>query len=209
LLLTFPLAQLAAQTNNPMLYPKGEVSINGKKTARATAVFSGDVVKTGADSSASLAALGSTMLVSPNSVFTYRSNAVDVDCGGMLVTTVVKRMAAKVANLSITPASDVAKYEITRSAETLEIASREGSIGISDGTQTTVLDPGKVIRFKSPGECSPVMTAGPNSATSGSVSVGKGKIAGLLLGGGAAAGIAVALSHRGSADKQSVSPAAP
>jgi hypothetical protein len=206
-----PLAQLAADTDGPILTPKGNVTINGKKTTRPTALFSGDTIQTTDDSSASMTALGSSMLVSANSLFTYGSNVVEVGCGDVLITTVVKRTSAKVSNLAITPATDIAKFEITRSAGRLQISAHEGAVGINDGTQTTRLDPGKVISFNSVGECLPSRPANEHPLHSETMNASKGKIFGLVAAGGGATGIGIAVSQHGGGNKApaAISPAVP
>ncbi|HEX6908249.1 MAG TPA: hypothetical protein VF154_16655, partial [Terriglobales bacterium] len=42
-----PASQLAAQTASPMLYPKGEVLVDGRDTSGPIALFAGDKVQTG------------------------------------------------------------------------------------------------------------------------------------------------------------------
>ncbi|HYL94868.1 MAG TPA: hypothetical protein VET69_03600, partial [Terriglobales bacterium] len=126
-------------------------------------------------------------------------------------TTVVNRLSTRVANLTITPGSDVAKYEITRASGKLEIATREGAINVNDGVQTTSLGTGKVISFSASDDC-PLADAATDQTSappSKPVSLSKGKIAAIALGGAGAVGIglALALSHGGS--KAPVSPSVP
>src|SRR5579871_1858690 len=153
LALIVPVSQAAAQADSPMLYPKGKVIVDGKEAGRPMALFPGEKVQTAPGASASLTALGSSVLLSPNTSLTYDNNTLQIGCGDVLVTTAVKRMAASVANLNIVANSDVAKYQITRSNGKLEIASREGSINVNDGVQTTSLDAGKVLSFSAGNDC--------------------------------------------------------
>src|SRR5579864_5846670 len=89
LLLAFllPASPLAAQTGGPMLYPKGNVLVDGREVNAAIALFAGDKVQTSASGTASLTAPGSTVLLSPNTFFTYGQGALEVGCGHLLVTT--------------------------------------------------------------------------------------------------------------------------
>jgi ethanolamine utilization protein EutA (predicted chaperonin) len=152
------------------------------------------------------------LLLSPNTSLTYGENSFDMGCGEVLVTTVVKRMTARVANLTVTPNSDVAKYQIVRASGKLEIATREGSISVSDGVQTTSLDSGKQISFSAGNDCPLAATAADQSSTASSkpVSISKGKIAAIVLGaaGAGGAGIALALS-KGGAGRPPASPSQP
>jgi hypothetical protein len=86
LILLLPTAQLAAQANGPMLYPSGKVLLNGKDVNAPIGLFAGDKVQTSSSASASLTAVGSTVLLSPNSFLTYRPSALEMGCGHLLVT---------------------------------------------------------------------------------------------------------------------------
>jgi hypothetical protein len=210
LILLLPTAQLAAQANGPMLYPSGKVLVDGKDVHAPIGLFAGDNVQTSSSASASLTALGSTVLLSPNSFLTYNPSALEMGCGHLLVTTVVNRLAARVANLVITASSDVARYEITRATGKLEIATREGSINVNDGVQTTSVGAGKVISFSAGNDCPlPAVPDQTPSTSSTPVSISKGKITAIVLVavGAAGAGLALALS-RGSS-RAPVSPAVP
>jgi hypothetical protein len=210
LALLLPASQLAAQTSGSMLYPKGNVLVDGRQVNNPQALFAGDKVQTDASASASLTTVGSTVLLSPGTFLTYNPSALEMGCGQLLVTTVVNRMAARVANLTVTANSDVAKYEISRASGKLEIATREGRINVNDGTQTTSLGAGMLISFSASNDC-PLPAAPDQSPTPSSkpVTVSKGKIAAIALGaaGAAGAGIALALSRGGS--KTPVSPSVP
>jgi len=211
LFFALPVSQIAAQTTSPMLFPQGKVLVDGKDVNAPVGLFAGDKVQTAASATASLTALGATVLLSPNTVLTYGQGALEMSCGHLLVTTVVNRLSSRVANLTITPGSDVAKYEITRASGKLEIATREGAINVNDGVQTTSLGAGKVISFSASNDC-PLADAAPDQTSappSKPVSLSKGKIAAIALGGAGAVGIGLALglSHGGS--KEPVSPSVP
>jgi hypothetical protein len=211
LVFLLPASQLAAQTNGPMLYPTDKVLVDGKDVTAPIGLFAGDKVQTAASATASLTALGTTVLLFPNTSLTYSQGALEMGCGHLLATTVVNRLSSRVANLTISPSSDVAKYEITRAGGKLEIATREGTLNVNDGVQTTSLGTGKVISFSTGDNDCPLAEApDQNSApASKSVSLSKGKIAAIVLGaaGAAGLGLAVALSRGGS--KTPVSPSVP
>ncbi|HSB74403.1 MAG TPA: hypothetical protein VLC12_02065, partial [Terriglobales bacterium] len=151
-----------------MLYPNGKVTVDGKPVSAPLGLFAGDKVQTEAAAGASLTAPGSTVLLSPNTVLTYGASGLQLGCRHLLVTTLVNRMGSRVANLSITPTSDVAKYEITRANGKLEIVTREGSINVNDGTQTTALGAGKLMSFSAGNDCplpAPLDQAGEPAST--------------------------------------------
>lgn len=193
-----------------MLYPKGKVLVDGRDVNSPISLFAGDKVQTTTSASASLTAVGSTVLLSPNTVLTYNPKALEMGCGHLLVTTVANRMSSHVANLTITPQGDVAKYEITRASGKLEIATREGSISVNDGVQSTSVGAGNLISFSAGNDCPLPEAADQTSApASKPVSLSKGKIAAIVLGaaGATGAGLALALSRGGS--KAPVSPSVP
>lgn len=211
LVFLLPASQIAAQTNGPMLYPQGKVLVDGKDVNAPIGLFAGDKVQTAASATASLTALGATVLLSPNTILTYSQGALEMGCGHLLVTTVVNRLSSRVANLTITPGSDVAKYEITRASGKLEIATREGTINVNDGVQTTSLGVGKVISFSAGNDC-PLADVAPDQApapASKPVTLSKGKIAAIALGGAGAVGVGLALALSRGGSKTPVSPSVP
>jgi hypothetical protein len=211
LVLLLPVSQIAAQTTGPMLFPQGKVLVDGKNVNAPVGLFAGDKVQTAPSATASLTALGATVLLSPNTALTYGQGALEMGCGHLLVTTVVNRLSSRVANLTITPGSDVAKYEITRASGKLEIATREGAINVNDGVQTTSLTAGKVISFSASNDC-PLPGAVPDQTSappSKPVSLSKGKITAIALGGAGAVGVGLALALSRGGSKAPVSPSVP
>ena len=210
LVFLLPATQLSAQTQGPMLYPHGKVLVDGRDINRPTALFTGDKVQTAASATASMTAVGATVLLSPGTSLTYNQDALEIGCGHMLVTTVLNRLSSRVANLLITANSDVAKYEITRDSGKLEIVTREGTVNVNDGVQTTSLGMGKVISFSARNECplGDVQNQSPAS-TSSHVSLSKGKIAAIALGGAGAVGVGLALALSRGGSKTPVSPSVP
>jgi hypothetical protein len=192
-----------------MLFPQGKVLVDGKDVNAPIGLFAGDKVQTAASATASLTALGTTVLLSPNTVLTYGQGALEMGCGHLLVTTVVNRLSSRVANLSITPGSDVAKYEITRASGKLEIATREGAINVNDGVQTTSVGAGKVISFSTANDCPLAAPDQIPAPASKPFSLSKGKIAAIALGGAGAVGLGLALALSRGGSKTPVSPSVP
>jgi hypothetical protein len=204
----------SAQTGGPILYPKGEVTVNGKLSTRPSPLFVGDKIQTAAMSSATLTALGSNVLVFPSSSLVYESNRVEIGCGQVSITTVVKRMSARVSNLMVSATSDAAKYEISHTGGRLQIAAQEGSVEIGDGAQTTALDGGKAITFTTGNECSAAVSSSETPSETRSIETktagfGKGKVLLLVGGAGGAAVAAIVISHGGGNSKPPISPVQP
>lgn len=210
LVFLLPATQLAAQTEGPMLYPQGKVLVDGRDINSPTGLFTGDKVQTAASATASMTALGATVLLSPSTFLTYNQGALEIGCGHLLVTTVVNRLSSRVANLTITANSDVAKYEITRASGKLEILAREGTINVNDGVQTTSLGMGKVISFSAGNDCPLGDAQNQTPASSPNhVSLSKGRIVAIALGGAGAVGVGLALALSRGGNKTPVSPSVP
>jgi hypothetical protein len=81
-------ASLLAQTSSAIVHTQGGgVWVNGYEAKDSSAVFSGDVVETKPDSSATLNLEGSSVLVQPESVVKFQGDAVELDHGAISVET--------------------------------------------------------------------------------------------------------------------------
>ena len=146
--------QLVAQTQTgAMLQSSGVVNVNGKPAPGSIAVFPGDKIETMADGSARLTSPGSLVSLPGNSSVTYGNGSVEMGCGSTTMSTQGHTLSAQVGNLVISPASDVAKFELARSDKGLQIGAREGSLLIDDGKEKATLESGKAMSFDVPGEC--------------------------------------------------------
>ena len=70
MVVVFPAALFAADQPAAMLYSHGTALLNGASMTRSSAIFSGDLVQTTADSAANINASGSIVLVLNNSLVT-------------------------------------------------------------------------------------------------------------------------------------------
>jgi hypothetical protein len=80
-------ASLLAQTPSAIVHTQGGVWVNGYEAKDASAVFSGDVIETKPDFSATLNLEGSSVLIQPESVVKFQGDAVELDHGGVSVET--------------------------------------------------------------------------------------------------------------------------
>jgi hypothetical protein len=201
LIIVFPVSQIAAETGAAMLQPQGKVTVNGKEAANSVTIFPGDQVQTEADSAATITSQGQLLMLGANSSFKFGESAIDVGCGSMTVSTAGHRLAARVGNLTIDPATDSSKFEISRAGGKLQIGARDGSLLVDDGKQKARLESGKAMSFDSPGEC-PVPPAAVEpevaSAKPGGFALSTGKILliSALVAGGVTAAVVVASSDK-------------
>ena len=140
----FPAALFAAEPNpGAMLYARGETMLNGSSVPRSSALFSGDLIETRADSVANISATGSTVLVLNDSLIQYEGNTVKLEHGGVTIST-SKSLATRVGTLNVSPAAGVlTEFEVRDVDGTVRIAARKGDLSISDDSGTTLLAQGQ------------------------------------------------------------------
>src|SRR5579859_286901 len=87
MVIVFPMTLLAADQPGAMLYSHGTALLNGASIAKSSALFSGDLIETNADSVANINATGSSVLVLNGSVVQYEGSAVKLEHGGVTIST--------------------------------------------------------------------------------------------------------------------------
>ncbi|MGA7566248.1 MAG: hypothetical protein WBW53_09270, partial [Terriglobales bacterium] len=139
----FPAALFAADQPAAMLYSHGTALVNGDSVARSSAIFSGDLVQTSADSAANINALGSIVLVHNASLVQYEGSAVNLEHGSVSIST-SKSMMTRAGDVTVSPASSVwTEFEVRDVDGTVQIAARTGDLTISDDTGTSTLAQGQ------------------------------------------------------------------
>ena len=189
-----------------MLTAAGHATVNGSDSPSSSAVFNGDVVATAVDAAATIDSEGSMVLVMPNSSVQFKGNSVDMGNGDVVVTT-TKAMGVKVGRFTITPAAgQTAKFEVSHAAGMVVISARQGSLNISDGKSTQVLQEGQQTTRSD----SEQLAAKDQTPASGTSAVHMSKTTAVLLGGAiAAGGAATAIVLATSGTSHSVSTANP
>jgi hypothetical protein len=139
----FPAALFAADQPAAMLYSHGTALLNGGSIARSSAIFSGDLVQTNADSAANINAAGSIVLVLNDSLVRYQGNAVKLEHGSVTIST-SKLLATRAGDVTVSPAASVwTEFEVRDVDGTVQIAARKGDLTISDDSGTTTLVQGQ------------------------------------------------------------------
>jgi hypothetical protein len=143
LIFVLPASLFAADTTAAMLYTNGTAWINGGSVPRSSAIFSGDLVQTRADSVASIKAPGSSVLVSSDSLVQYQGDSIKLEHGGMSVAT-SKNMAARIGALRVVPASaGWTEFEVRDTDGAVKIIARKGDLTLIDSDGTTTLAQGQ------------------------------------------------------------------
>ncbi|MGB6803834.1 MAG: hypothetical protein WBE31_16335, partial [Candidatus Sulfotelmatobacter sp.] len=106
LLLIVPASLFAADQPSAMLYSHGTALLNGDSIPRSSAIFSGDLVQTNADSVANINATGSTVLVLNDSLVQYEGSTVKLEHGGVTIST-SKLLATRAGAVTVSPAAGV------------------------------------------------------------------------------------------------------
>src|SRR5215467_8130764 len=88
LLFLFPVSMFAADSNAAMLYTSGAAWVNGAHVPRSSsAIFSGDLLQTRSDSVANINEAGSSITVHADSMVQFEGASVEIDHGGVTVST--------------------------------------------------------------------------------------------------------------------------
>src|SRR5437899_6520267 len=87
MLVIFPGALFAADQPGAMLYSHGTALLNGNTIPRSSAIFSGDLIQTNKDSVANINATGSTVLILNDSLVQYEGDSVNLEHGGVTIST--------------------------------------------------------------------------------------------------------------------------
>jgi hypothetical protein len=144
LVVLFPGASFAADSNPAMLYTNGAAWINGAHVPRPSlAIFSGDLLQTRSDSVAHINGSGSSVTVLADSLVKFEGSSVQIDHGGVAVST-SKQMATTAGDVKVTPASDAwTEFNVTDFDGTVRIAARKGDLLVNDGQNTVTLPQGQ------------------------------------------------------------------
>src|ERR1700690_1778650 len=123
-------AMLAGETATAMLYTNGAAWLNGSDVPKSAAVFSGDLLQTRADSTASIQANGSSVMVLPDSLVKFQGSAVELEHGAVRVTT-SRGLAARAGDVTVKPAADAwTEFQVTDVDGRVQIAANKGDVKI-------------------------------------------------------------------------------
>jgi len=131
---------LAGETASAMLYTNGSAWLNGSEVPKSAAVFLGDMLQTRPDSTASIQSNGSSVMVLADSLVKFEGPAVEIEHGGVRVTT-SRGLAARAGDVTVKPAANTwTEFQVTDVDGRMQIAANKGDVTVQDdkGTTTTV-----------------------------------------------------------------------
>jgi hypothetical protein len=134
---------LAGETASAMLYTNGAAWLNGNEVPKSAAVFSGDMLQTRPDSTASIQSNGSNVMVLADSLVKFEGPAVELEHGAVRVTT-SHGMAARAGDVTVKPAANTwTEFQVTDVDGRVQIAANKGDLTVQDDKGTTTVTQGQ------------------------------------------------------------------
>jgi len=134
---------LAGETASAMLYTNGAAWLNGSEVPKSAAVFSGDMLQTRPDSTASIQSNGSSVMVLADSLVKFEGSAVELEHGAVRVTT-SRGLAARAGDVTVKPATDSwTEFQVTDVDGRVQIAANKGDVTVQDDKGTTTVTQGQ------------------------------------------------------------------
>jgi hypothetical protein len=141
MLLVFPASMMLAESQAAMVMVRGVAALNGAAMAGSTTIFSGDLLETGANSTLTINAKGSTILIGSNSRVHYFGDAVELHLGSTQINT-SQGLKIETDTVKIEPNKTSAKFRVDRSPHLVVVASLEEEIRVNNNGEITILPPG-------------------------------------------------------------------
>jgi hypothetical protein len=136
---------LMAQTQSAIVHTQGGVWVNGYEAKDASAVFSGDVIETRPNFSATLNLEGTSVLVQPESVVKFQGDAIELDHGGVSVETSTS-FKVLVRCITVVPAaSEWTQYDVVDLNGGVQVSARTKDVNVKwehTGTKPSIPNAG-------------------------------------------------------------------
>src|ERR1700686_5530071 len=144
LLILFPAQMmLGGETAAAMLYTNGAAWLNGSEVPKSAAVFSGDMLQTRPDSTASIQSNGSSVMVLADSLVKFEGLAVELEEGAGRGTT-PRVLAARPGDVTVRPAANTwTEFQVTDVDGRVQIAANKGDLTVQDDKGTTTVTQGQ------------------------------------------------------------------
>ncbi len=134
---------LAGETASAMLYTNGAAWLNGSEVPKSAAVFSGDMLQTRPDSTASIQSNGSSVMVLADSLVKFEGLAVELEHGAVRVTT-SRGLTARAGDVTVKPAANTwTEFQVTDVDGRVQIAANQGDVTVQDDKGTTTVTQGQ------------------------------------------------------------------
>jgi hypothetical protein len=143
LLALFPIQMLAGESAAAMLYTNGSAWLNGNNVPKSAALFTGDLLQTRNDSTASIQANGSNVMVLADSLVKFEGAFVELEHGGVRVTT-SRGLAARAGEVTIKPVgTSWTEFQVVDVDGRVQIAANKGDVTVQDSQGTTTVTQGQ------------------------------------------------------------------
>src|SRR5215471_6705937 len=146
LIVICPSAILMAERPGAILQASGTVSVNGTVAPQSMSVFTGDRINTAQGAAVSITRGGLSVVVDPNSSVRYQDDGFAILKGTARVRT-SGGMTVHAGPVSVISKGNSASFEISSDGKTALVASREGTLTLTDGVETASLEPGYMAKF--------------------------------------------------------------
>ncbi|MBZ5664507.1 MAG: FecR family protein [Acidobacteriia bacterium] len=134
---------LAGETASAMLYTNGSAWLNGSEVPKSSAVFSGDMLQTRPDSTASIQSNGSNVMVLADSLVKFEGPAVELEHGAVRITT-SRGLAARAGDVTVKPAANSwTEFQVTDVDGRVQIAANKGDVTVQDDKGITTVTQGQ------------------------------------------------------------------
>jgi len=134
---------LAGETASAMLYTNGAAWLNGSEVPKSAAVFSGDMLQTRPDSTASIQSNGSSVMVLADSLVKFEGLAVELEHGAVRVTT-SRGLTARAGDVTVKPSANTwTEFQVTDVDGRVQIAANKGDLTVQDDKGTTTVTQGQ------------------------------------------------------------------
>jgi hypothetical protein len=126
-----------------MLYTKGASWLNGLEVPKSEAIFAGDVVQTGVDSTSSIFAAGSSITILSNSLVLFEGPELKIEHGIVRVSS-SREVATKAGEITVKPISNQwTVFTMARKGGHIVIVADKGDVTVQDQHGTTTLSQGQ------------------------------------------------------------------
>src|ERR1039458_6069245 len=133
----------AGETATAMLYTNGAAWLNGSDVPKSAALFSGDMLQTRLDSTASIQSNGSNVMVLADSLVKFEGPAVEIEHGAVRVTT-SRGLAARAGDVTVKPVANTwTEFQVTDVDGRVQIAANKGDVTVQDDKGTTTVTQGQ------------------------------------------------------------------
>jgi len=113
-----------------ILHTDGGVWVNGYEAHDSSAVFAGDVIETKAGSSANLTLEGSTVLLAPESISKFQGDLLELDHGGVSVTTTTTFKVRVNCILVVPVLNQWTQYAVTDVSGAVDVSARKLDVNV-------------------------------------------------------------------------------